>query len=364
MIEFSDEGLPLAQTRGGVRPWLFALALALREDRLPYCVIAVYVIATTILAWVFGTQEPTTLLLQLLLWLKTASTCVGLCILAVDLHGAIRANPHAPLAGLAQRLRARLTPGIVRPISMILALALFLGTFTTAKNMLPVFSDFTWDQKLADLDAWLHGGVDPWRLQQPALGHHAITVLLQFCYLPIWLLLTCGAPIWAVVSPRLAGSRTRFVTTYLLTWILLGNVLAATFMSAGPVYFGQVTGDFERFRPLMTYHAFTSGMANSSYDVQQYLWRLHSGGLAQFGSGISAFPSLHVAMATLFAILGSLMGPKAFAAALAFLVLIMATSVHLGWHYAIDGYAAVFLTVGLWCALKPLDRRVREKVEA
>lgn len=193
------------------------------------------------------------------------------------------------------------------------------------------------------------------------MGHHAVTRFVQFCYLPVWLALTAGAPLWAALTPRLEGRRGRFLMTYLLTWVLLGNLIAGAFMSAGPVYFGQVTGSFERFKPLIEYHAFSTGAANSSYDLQRWLWFLHSSGRAEVGTGISAFPSLHVAMATLFAILGSLIGRRAFAIALAFLVLILAASVHLGWHYAVDGYASIILTVGIWFALKPLDARERPK---
>ena len=355
LSEYSDPRPHVALRTG--EPWLSALSRALRDDRLLYGVIGAYVFATAALAWSLGKHDADTFLLPFLTPLKFLASGVALFVLAVDLPRAIRAAPRAPLTEFGNRVRARLTPDIVRPILMILALAAFLGSFTTAKTSLAHFGGFTWDQKLADLDAWLHGGVDPWRLLHPLLGHQAVTRILQVCYLPVWLTLAFGAPLWVATAPRLAGIRTRFLAAYLLTWVLLGNVLAACFLSAGPVYFGQVTGDVDRFKPLMDYLAFSAGTSNSSYDLQQWLWLLHSTGQARAGSGISAFPSVHVAMATLLAILGSLMGRKAFALALAYLVLILAASVHLGWHYAIDGYASIILTTALWFALRPLDRR-------
>ncbi|MBA4011263.1 MAG: hypothetical protein C0481_05295 [Phenylobacterium sp.] len=355
MSEYSDPQ-PHVDLRTG-ESWLAALSRALREDRLLYAVIGAYVFATAALAWSLGRHDAATVLLPFLTPLRFLYSGVVLFVVGVDLTRAIGAAPRAPLTEFVSRVRARLTPDIVRPILMILALTAFLGSFTTAKTSLAHFGGFTWDQKLAELDAWLHGGVDPWRLLHPLLAHQPLTRVLQFCYLPVWLTLAFCAPLWVATAPRLASIRTRFLAAYLLTWILLGNVLAATFLSAGPVYFGQVTGDVDRFKPLMDYLAFSAGTSNSSYDLQQWLWLLHSTGQAHTGSGISAFPSLHVAMATLIAILGSLVGRKAFALAVGYLVLILAASVHLGWHYAIDGYASIILTTTLWFALRPLDGR-------
>lgn len=70
--------------------------------------------------------------------------------------------------------------------------------------------------------------------------------------------------------------------------------------------------------------------------------------------GISAMPSMHVAMSWVIAFqtfqfrraLGWLM--------VGFAVLIQFSSVHLGWHYAIDGYLGFVVAVVCWLIAKRL----------
>ena len=72
--------------------------------------------------------------------------------------------------------------------------------------------------------------------------------------------------------------------------------------------------------------------------AQEMLWGDYQVRDVMVGSGISAMPSMHVAIATLFALvcwrvrrwLGIVMTIYA--------VIIMLGSVDLGWHYAVDGY--------------------------
>lgn len=85
----------------------------------------------------------------------------------------------------------------------------------------------------------------------------------------------------------------------------------------------------------------------TTIQAQDYLWAGYSS--RQISTeGISAMPSMHVAMATLFCIAGfqtnRLLG---FAYGL-FLCLIIVGSVQLGWHYAVDGYVSIVLVLVLW----------------
>jgi membrane-associated phospholipid phosphatase len=66
------------------------------------------------------------------------------------------------------------------------------------------------------------------------------------------------------------------------------------------------------------------------------------------GFGISAMPSVHVAMATLFAIGGFVVHRWLGWVMAAYAVLIWIGSVYLGWHYATDGIVGATMTIGLW----------------
>ena len=76
------------------------------------------------------------------------------------------------------------------------------------------------------------------------------------------------------------------------------------FMSAGPVFYAEVTGDAARFAGLAASLADGVALGDATGLYQAYLWRLHESGQSGFASGISAFPSVHVGlivMNTLFA---------------------------------------------------------------
>jgi hypothetical protein len=132
---------------------------------------------------------------------------------------------------------------------------------------------------------------------------------------------------------------------------VIGNVLAGVFMSAGPTYFDEVTGDLIRFKPLSDHLAAHSGAFLSAFDIQNGLWLIHERGMAELGSGISAFPSMHIAMATLWVIVGFHAGRRFGIAALLFLAAIEICAVALGWHYAVDGYASIVLALLIWAAV-------------
>ncbi|ESX86560.1 hypothetical protein X756_18320 [Mesorhizobium sp. LSHC412B00] len=83
--------------------------------------------------------------------------------------------------------------------------------------------------------------------------------------------------------------------------------------------------------------------------AQDIVWSGYIG--ATRGSlGISAFPSMHVAMAVLFALYATRRSRLAGLLMWAFAAIIMVGSVVLGWHYAVDGYASVLISIAIWKA--------------
>lgn len=83
-----------------------------------------------------------------------------------------------------------------------------------------------------------------------------------------------------------------------------------------------------------------------SLDTQQLLWDGYMGKTAPIG--ISAFPSMHNASTLLFALAA---WPRSRGLGVAFAIytaIILVESVHLGWHYAVDGYGGLALAACCW----------------
>ncbi len=214
------------------------------------------------------------------------------------------------------------------------------------KNAIPALDGFHWDPQLARLDRRLLGD-DAWHVLQPVLGHPPVTRALDLLY-KLWtpmLVLMLGWLSWFGGT----ALRRRFALAFVLTWIVLGVGFAHLISSAGPCFYGAVTGDTARFAPLLSYldsvQAAHGLMARSD---QAWLWWLYSLGHTTSYTGISSMPSLHVAIPVLFALAVRPANPMLGLASWLYTALIWLGSIHLGWHYAIDGGVSAVIVTGIW----------------
>lgn len=226
-----------------------------------------------------------------------------------------------------------------------LSLAALLSTFWSFKKVLPAFSPFVWDPSLMRLDRAVHFGNDPWALLHPMLGHPAATLVLDRLYY-LWFIFIPLMIAWQGWS-RNRHLRAQFFLTYALCWILLGTVLAYWLSSAGPCYYGLLEGAPDPFAPLMGYlYGVHSQVPLNALHVQEWLWSGYAG-LGPF-EGISAMPSLHVALPVLYALVGFRVSRWIGWGFVVYALFILLGSVHLGWHYALDGYASVLAVIAIW----------------
>lgn len=242
-------------------------------------------------------------------------------------------------ANLAKML---LGPHSVAGFVLFASLLVFMGVFTSLKTMLPDVNPFFADRVLADVDRLLHGQ-DPW-LYAVALLPARLTPVLEVLYFGIWGLLLL-APILAVLLvPGLRTVRAQYIWTALIIWPLLGNLIAGAAMSAGPVFYDRIVGD-ARFEALVAHVVQHSKLQEWAH---AYLWRFYVSGDAGAGVAISAFPSMHVANATLIVLLASHFHRWLIGAAVGYCAAILFGSVYLGWHYAVDGYFSIAATILIW----------------
>lgn len=244
-----------------------------------------------------------------------------------------------------------LSPGrLLQAVLVLTAVTVFMDSFTVWKQAMPRFTTYRWDEAFAMLDASVHGGADPWRLTHLFFGGAWITRLIDVIYVSWYAVF--GFTVIGVAFARPSPLRNRFLLTFALAQILLGTGLAYLFASGGPVYFEHFTGG-ARFDPLLER---LGSMDLRATFLQAVLLEGFTGASDFPGEGISAMPSMHVAVAALIALLAGSRDGRLGLVAWAYAAAILLGSVHLGWHYAIDGYIAIAATAGLWYGVWRVQR--------
>ncbi|MBW9115377.1 phosphatase PAP2 family protein [Rhizobium cauense] len=344
-----------------LRGWIFELLLhvraRLRADCWLYLAIAIYSVIGIALLGTYGHAEMASFGKYLEQWTYLFLFFMPLMAVIFDYAWVLlRFNGKQSLAKrrtFSPHRLAHLFSGML----LLMALMIFQGMFTSIKNLLPLMrGGFLYDEWLARIDALLAFGFDPWKILVPIARHDVIVKIVDWNYSVLWFVVCFGTLFYVATSPRAAPVRVRYVGMFMFVWVVCGNIFAGIFISAGPVFYGAVTGDSQRFAELLDFLASPDGPTTANM-IQRYLWSLHEHGGAGLGSGVSAFPSVHVGLIALNAFFAAEVSRRLGIIAFGYTALVMASSVFLGWHYLIDGYASL-LVVGLGhFALKALMNR-------
>jgi len=256
---------------------------------------------------------------------------------------ATRIDSRRPFSAFLAIVRRHWQRGLIWRLPLILATAIFYGTFTSAKNMLPDIHPFTWDATLAAIDYQMLGGHDGWKLVASVIPDGVPLQILDMIYTKVWLFLMLGLCAYVSLSSDFRHLRTRFLLAFSLGWVVAGNILAGFFMSGGPCFYAHFTRDNLRFAELLHSVASTGSAAE-----QNYLWSAYLSGQGWLAGGISAFPSVHLVTIVVLTLLLKKMDIRLFWVGVILTVLMEIGSVRLGWHYVTDGLVGIAVGVFAW----------------
>ncbi|WP_299321924.1 phosphatase PAP2 family protein [Parasphingopyxis sp.] len=253
--------------------------------------------------------------------------------------------------GLAKRLHGERVVVLFWPP---LLFALLISAFNAFKQKILATQPFAHDPWLAEADRWLFFGQDGWVLFHNWFGSPTATWLIDLSYHAWFVPMSIGVIACAFLGPNSYRLRTQYLLTYVFVWIGLGTFLAFLLPSAGPCFYNPLVGPHESYADLMAIirahdEMLGAGGGNLTalHSMDVLLSARNAEGLV-IGGGISAMPSVHNALAVLFA-LGAYRINRIFGYVMAaYAVLIWVGSVYLGWHYGSDGIVSAIAVVIFW----------------
>lgn len=220
--------------------------------------------------------------------------------------------------------------------------------FLPLKVAIPKQIPFWLDRPLTGFERQLFGA-DPWLLLDRLLGWAALPVdRLYGLWLPVQLLV-----LFAIILEPPSRAKSRALIAYSLAWFLLGICAATLFSSAGPLFYDRLFGGDTFAQLRSTLRARDAWMALAESDR---MWAAAAGGQPSLIAGISAFPSIHVAVSVWIYLAARSLAPRAAPFAFAYAIFIWIGSVQLGWHYAADGLAGTIGMLVVWALSDPVLR--------
>lgn len=234
-------------------------------------------------------------------------------------------------------------------VTALFALALTSTSFTGYKTLQISSGGYDWDAVFIAWDRALFFGQDPWLLTHDWFPTANATRIIDHFYHAAFLPMVIGFLLCVALQDRPA-LRYTYMTCYLAGFVIVGMLMASSLSSAGPVYDGHIFGDGQIFGPLIDrLAAHQAEMPQiGAVRYQAYLLRAHDANSIRFGSGISAMPSMHIVLVLIWAFAAWHIHKALGIIMTAYAALIWLGSVHLGWHYFVDGLVSLAVMLVVW----------------
>jgi hypothetical protein len=304
---------------GGDRPWLIVMAAMIAAEFIWWAVV-----------WMAGIAPPPFFLTHLAI----AAAALG-------------------IAFAVRKLVRRRSEGAAW-ISVIAGTLLFgIGSalFLPLKYAIPSEIPFWLDVPLAEAERHLFGA-DPWILLDRALGWAVVPIDRIY---GLWLPVQAFVFFTVLLEPS-SPAKSRALIAYSLAWFVLGVAAAVLLSSAGPLFYDRLYGgrDFGLLGETLRSRGAWVAIAESDT-----MWAAKASNQPGLVAGVSAVPSLHVAISLWFYLAARSMAPRFAWLGLAYFIFIWVASVQLGWHYVSDGLAGSLGMLALWAVAGLVERSPR-----
>ncbi|WP_417504198.1 phosphatase PAP2 family protein [Marinomonas gallaica] len=248
-----------------------------------------------------------------------------------------------------------------------ISVSIIFSVYTSVKYSIPEIIPFYLDPYLVELDQFIFWGFSAWEITHSIFSTPLATGVINFFY-NIWFFIIWIFLISFMCCVKHNQIRKQVILSFLLCWIINGNIAALLFSSAGPCFYDlayETSSPYTELMHLLKQQNTFLIEQDSLFRVwaltlQDVLWESYTNRTSGIGKGISALPSMHVSMTCLIAIAVYSLNKNWGIFVWLYALIIMIGSVHLGWHYAADGIVAVLLTSAIWYFVKRYTTKTNE----
>lgn len=270
-------------------------------------------------------------------------------------------RPDSVIDIMREFVDTRVRPGYGLPFLTPLLTAILVSTaYNVFKQRMLPDSGYRYDNALAAIDRAVFG-MDAWQWTHGLVSSPTATWLIDQLYHPFFLPMTFGIAV-CTYMPLESIARLRHTLGLALLMIVPTTIVAWLVPAVGPCFEAFYHGNPRFDGMLQTLRAqeqwsIAHGQGGyASLAAQAKLQSLLGAPTIADGGGIAALPSLHNSMSTLFICFAVSLRRRLIWVLIPYAALILFGSVHLGWHYAIDGVVGIAMAIVVWLATGPIAR--------
>lgn len=231
-----------------------------------------------------------------------------------------------------------------------LAAVLPLDFFFIQKALQPVINPYSWDPVFARWDRIVHFGHAPNDVAVAVAKHvDFLGTLLDLSYLA-WFGVMFSVLFFNLMVDRDLKRRLRYLWVFILSWLVVGSLLADMLSSVGPVFYHvfypMLPDPYEAMRAYVE----KNGAADFpvAFMSRGFLIRWATNGRLINPNVMSAMPSMHMAVAWLNVLYGFRVNRWLGLFTGVFALMIYGATMLFGFHYGLDIYASVVVVSIMW----------------